>query len=78
MAKNVDLGVPIFKALEPVYGSGLLLAEAQQRFNDTKSKFIHFFGHPPLVYARSPGKYYQKKKTPQILHSFIICNCSHY
>lgn len=62
MAKNEDLGVPIFKALEPVYGSGLLLAEAQQRFNDTKSKFIHFFGHPPLVYARSPGKYYQKKK----------------
>lgn len=56
MAKHEELPVPIYKSLEPVYGDGSQLEEAQLRFKNLKSKFIQFFGHPPDVYARSPGR----------------------
>lgn len=47
--------MPIYTSLEPVYGTGSQLEEAGLRFNKLKSKFIEFFGHPPDIYARSPG-----------------------
>ncbi|CAA0834872.1 Galactokinase [Striga hermonthica] len=56
MARHEELPVPIFKSLEPVYGTGSLLEEAELRFNKLKSKFIEFFGHAPDIYARSPGR----------------------
>ncbi|KAJ4955963.1 hypothetical protein NE237_012746 [Protea cynaroides] len=56
MAKHEDLPVPIFSTLEPVYGSGSQLEEAQLRFERIKSKFLEVFGHQPDVYARSPGR----------------------
>ncbi|KAG8370552.1 hypothetical protein BUALT_Bualt14G0129000 [Buddleja alternifolia] len=56
MARHEELPVPIFTSLEPVYGTGSHLDEAEQRFNKLKSKFVEFFGHPPEIYARSPGR----------------------
>ncbi|KAI3469264.1 hypothetical protein Pfo_025927 [Paulownia fortunei] len=56
MARHEELPVPIFTSLEPVYGTGSQLEEAELRFNKLKSKFIEFFGHPPDIYARSPGR----------------------
>ncbi|KAI3459201.1 hypothetical protein Pfo_015864 [Paulownia fortunei] len=56
MARHEELPVPIFKSLEPVYGTGSQLEEAELRFNKLKSKFIEFFGHAPDIYARSPGR----------------------
>ncbi|KAL3505609.1 hypothetical protein ACH5RR_030991 [Cinchona calisaya] len=56
MARHEELPVPIYTSLEPVYGGGSQLEEAQLRFKNLKSKFIEFFGHPPDVYARSPGR----------------------
>ncbi|KAL0305249.1 UNVERIFIED_CONTAM: Galactokinase [Sesamum angustifolium] len=56
MARHEELPVPIFTSLEPVYGTGSLLEEAELRFNKLKSKFIDFFGQPPDIYARSPGR----------------------
>lgn len=55
MAKHEDLPVPVYSSLEPVYGDGSQLEEAQLRFDTLKSKFLHVFGHPPDVFARSPG-----------------------
>lgn len=55
MAKHEELPVPIFSTLEPVYGDGSQLEEAQIRFDKLKHKFIEVFGHQPDVYARSPG-----------------------
>lgn len=55
MARHDDLPVPVYKSLEPVYGSGSQLEEAELRFNKLKSKFVEFFGHSPDIYARSPG-----------------------
>ncbi|CAN1281680.1 GAL1 [Linum perenne] len=56
MAANHDeLPVPIFSSLEPVYG-GSQLEEAQLRFDNLKSKFLQVYGHPPHLYARSPGR----------------------
>ncbi|KAJ8528886.1 hypothetical protein K7X08_030626 [Anisodus acutangulus] len=46
----------MFTDLEAVYGSGSQLEEAQLRFKNLKAKFIDFFGQPPHVYARSPGR----------------------
>ncbi|KAL5983450.1 galactokinase [Asimina triloba] len=51
-----ELPIPIFSSLEPVYGEGSLLDEAQIRFDNLKSKFVDVFGHPPDVFARSPGR----------------------
>ncbi|KAJ4836089.1 galactokinase [Turnera subulata] len=56
MAKHEELPVPVYSSLEPVYGDGSQLEEAQLRFNTVKSKFQETFGHPPDVYARSPGR----------------------
>ncbi|XP_073138834.1 galactokinase [Henckelia pumila] len=56
MARNEELPVPIFSSLEPVYGTGSQLEEAELRFAKLKSKFVEFFGHPPDIYARSPGR----------------------
>lgn len=50
-----ELPIPIFTSLEPVYGEGSLLDEAQIRFDNLKSKFVQVFGHQPQVFARSPG-----------------------
>ncbi|KAL0433915.1 UNVERIFIED_CONTAM: Galactokinase [Sesamum latifolium] len=56
MARHEELPVPVFKSLEPVYGTGSHLEEAELRFSKLKSKFNEFFGHPPDVFARSPGR----------------------
>ncbi|XP_073303368.1 galactokinase-like [Primulina huaijiensis] len=56
MAKSEELPIPIFSSLEPVYGTGSQLEEAELRFARLKSKFVEFFGHPPDIYARSPGR----------------------
>ncbi|XP_065863852.1 galactokinase [Euphorbia lathyris] len=56
MARHEELPVPIHSSLEPVYGDASSLEEAQLRFDRMKSKFIDFFGHPPHVFARSPGR----------------------
>ncbi|KAL4296151.1 hypothetical protein GQ457_12G005300 [Hibiscus cannabinus] len=56
MAKHEELPVPVFSSLEPVYGEGSLLEEAELRFSQLKSKFLQVFGHPPDVFARSPGR----------------------
>lgn len=55
MAKHEELPVPVFSSLEPVYGGGSQLEEAQLRFDGLKSKFIEVFGRAPEVFARSPG-----------------------
>ncbi|KAK4388369.1 Galactokinase [Sesamum angolense] len=56
MARHEELPVPVFKSLEPVYGTGSHLEEAELRFSKLKSKFNEFFGHPPDICARSPGR----------------------
>ncbi|KAJ4721978.1 Galactokinase [Melia azedarach] len=56
MARYEELPVPIFSSLQPVYGEGSQLEEAQLRFDKLKSKFVEVFGHVPDVYARSPGR----------------------
>ncbi|CAN4091707.1 unnamed protein product [Withania somnifera] len=56
MARHEELPVPVFSYLDPVYGSGSQLEEAELRFKNLKAKFIDLFGQPPHVYARSPGR----------------------
>ncbi|VFQ61009.1 unnamed protein product [Cuscuta campestris] len=56
MPGHEELPVPIYTALEPVYGAGSPSEEAEQRFGVLKAKFIEFYGHPPDCYARSPGR----------------------
>ncbi|KAL6990115.1 galactokinase [Sarracenia purpurea var. burkii] len=56
MARHEELPIPIYSTLEPVYGDGSQVEEAQLRFDNLKSKFIDVFGHPPDIYARSPGR----------------------
>lgn len=56
MAKHEELPIPIFSSLEPVYGEGSLHEEAQLRFERLKAKFVEVFGHPPEIFARSPGR----------------------
>ncbi|KAE8703399.1 Galactokinase [Hibiscus syriacus] len=51
-----ELPIPIYSSLEPVYGEGPQLEEAKLRFENLKSKFLEVFGHPPEVFARSPGR----------------------
>lgn len=58
MARHEELPIPIFSDLEPVYGSGSQLEEAQLRFKNLKAKFIDLFGQSPHVYARSPGQFH--------------------
>lgn len=57
MAKHEDLPIPVFSSLNPVYGDGSQLEEAQLRFDHLKAKFLQVFGHPPDVFARSPGTF---------------------
>ncbi|KAF3456380.1 hypothetical protein FNV43_RR01030 [Rhamnella rubrinervis] len=56
MAKHEDLPIPVYSNLEAVYGDGSQLEEAHLRFDTLKSKFLQVFGHPPDVFARSPGR----------------------
>ncbi|TYI41638.1 hypothetical protein ES332_A01G039800v1 [Gossypium tomentosum] len=56
MANHGELPIPIYSSLEPVYGEGSQLEEAKLRFGKLKSKFLEVFGHPPEVFARSPGR----------------------
>ncbi|KAH7678606.1 Galactokinase protein [Dioscorea alata] len=56
MAKHEDLPIPIYTELEPVYGDGSPLEEAQLRFQTLKSKFADVFGQAPDIFARSPGR----------------------
>ncbi|XP_008809268.2 galactokinase [Phoenix dactylifera] len=51
-----ELPVPIYSSLEPVYGEGSPLEEAQIRFQTLKAKFVELFGQEPELYARSPGR----------------------
>ncbi|CAI9119048.1 OLC1v1020709C1 [Oldenlandia corymbosa var. corymbosa] len=55
-ARHEDLPVPIYTTLEPVYGGGSQLEEAELRFSNLKAKFFEFFGHHPEFFARSPGR----------------------
>ena len=57
MAKHEDLPIPVFSSLDPVYGDGTQLEEARLRFDNLKAKFLQVFGHPPGVFARSPGTF---------------------
>lgn len=77
MARHEELPVPILSDLEPVYGSGSQLEEAQLRFKNLKAKFIDLFGQSPHVYARSPGQ----SLLPLFLgfiqnHNFLSPGCS--
>ncbi|KAM0984737.1 hypothetical protein ACFX2I_012022 [Malus domestica] len=56
MAKHEELPIPIHDTLDAVYGNSSQLDEAQLRFNRLKSKFQQVFGHPPQLFARSPGR----------------------
>nr|CAD1821899.1 unnamed protein product [Ananas comosus var. bracteatus] len=51
-----ELPIPIYSTLDPVYGEGSSLEEAQLRFDRLKSRFLELFGHEPDLYARSPGR----------------------
>lgn len=63
MAKHEELPIPIYSSLEPVYGEGSQLEEAQLRFEKLKSKFLEVFGHPPDVFARSPGQNHARSRS---------------
>jgi len=52
-----DLPIPTFSSLDPVYGDGSPLEEAQLRIQALKSKFAELFGDQPDLFARSPGSY---------------------
>ncbi|KAH0881414.1 hypothetical protein HID58_068808, partial [Brassica napus] len=56
MAKQEEVTVPIFTSLDPVYGEGSQLQEANSRFDALKSKFNQAFGASPQLFARSPGR----------------------
>ncbi|KAL2338930.1 hypothetical protein Fmac_013376 [Flemingia macrophylla] len=56
MAKHEELPIPIYDNLEPVYGGGSALEEAQLRYDNFKSKFVEIFAHQPQIFARSPGR----------------------
>ncbi|WCJ23278.1 Galactokinase [Euphorbia peplus] len=56
MAALEEVPIPIHSSLEPVYGDDSALEEAQLRFDKMKSKFTESFGHPPDLFARSPGR----------------------
>lgn len=55
MARHEDLPIPMYNEVGAVYGVDAK-EEAQLRFDNLKSKFIQVFGHPPHIYARSPGR----------------------
>lgn len=55
MAKHEEQPIPVYSSLEPVYDGGSQLEEAELRFKSLKDKFVQVFGHPPQIFARSPG-----------------------
>ncbi|XP_027350681.1 galactokinase-like [Abrus precatorius] len=56
MAKHEDLPVPIYEALDAVYGEGSQLEVERRRYDGLRCKFAELFGHPPEVIGRSPGR----------------------
>ncbi|KAB5544628.1 hypothetical protein DKX38_012740 [Salix brachista] len=56
MERHEETPIPCFSSLEAVYGDESQLREAKIRFDHLKSKFLQIFGHPPDVFARSPGR----------------------
>ncbi|KAF9677193.1 hypothetical protein SADUNF_Sadunf08G0082400 [Salix dunnii] len=56
MERHEETPIPCFSSLEAVYGDESQLQEAKIRFDHLKSKFLQIFGHPPDVFARSPGR----------------------
>lgn len=56
-AKHEELPIPIYSALEPVYGEGSPVEEAQLRLDQLKAKFTDVFGGSPDFLARSPGNW---------------------
>ncbi|KAJ3669308.1 hypothetical protein LUZ60_011258 [Juncus effusus] len=48
--------IPVYDALEPVYGEGAPLEEARHRFDRVRSKFVELYGQQPELFARSPGR----------------------
>lgn len=59
MEAHEDLPIPIYDvvSLESVYGiEESQVEQARRRFADLQSKFVEHFGHPPQVFARSPGR----------------------
>lgn len=68
MAKHEETPVPCYSSLDAVYGDGSQLEEAKLRFDHLKSKFLQVFGHPPDVFARSPGS-----KNPSLSLSSVLC-----
>lgn len=54
-AKHEELPIPVYSTLEPVYGEGSQVEEAQLRFDKLEAKFTEVFGQSPDVFARSPG-----------------------
>ncbi|KAJ6409244.1 hypothetical protein OIU84_008858 [Salix udensis] len=56
MERHEETSIPCFSSLEAVYGDESQLREAKIRFDHLISKFLQIFGHPPDVFARSPGR----------------------
>ncbi|KAK4770883.1 hypothetical protein SAY87_031415 [Trapa incisa] len=54
--KHEELPIAVYSSLEPVYGEGSQVDEAQLRFDKLKAKFSEVFGGFPDVFARSPGR----------------------
>ncbi|WOL05782.1 galactokinase [Canna indica] len=51
-----ELPIPIYSSLEPVYGEGSPLDEAQLRFQKLKARFVELYGREPDLYTRAPGR----------------------
>lgn len=50
-----EVVIPVYGTLEPVYGEGSQLEEAQLRFDRLKAKFVELYEQEPELFARSPG-----------------------
>ncbi|KAJ4795395.1 Galactokinase [Rhynchospora pubera] len=56
LQQDAEMLVPVYSSLEPVYGDGSPLEEAQLRFDRLKAKFLELYGQEPEFFARSPGR----------------------
>ncbi|KAJ1686031.1 hypothetical protein LUZ63_017421 [Rhynchospora breviuscula] len=56
LQQDAEMLVPVYSSLEPVYGDGSPLEEAQLRFDRLKAKFAELYGQEPEFFARSPGR----------------------
>jgi hypothetical protein len=54
-----EVAIPVYGSLEPVYGEGSQLEEAQLRFDRLKAKFVELYEQEPELFARSPGNQLQ-------------------